>query len=80
MRHQHRDRRGLHAGQRILDLLVPEEIAYTDVDVTPLGLAFGQMLGSEPRFRASAGLLACFRGVLVNSPRRQPAITVFSIR
>ena len=59
---------GLHAGQRILDLLVPEEIAYTDVDVTPLGLAFGQMLGSEPRFRASAGLLACFRGVLAEQP------------
>lgn len=55
---------GLRAGQRILDLVVPEEVAYTDVDITPLGLAYGQMLGSEPRFRASPGLLAAFRAVL----------------
>jgi len=59
---------GLHAGQRILELLVPEEIVYTDVDVTPLGLAFGQMLGSEPRFRASSELLACFRETLAEQP------------
>ncbi|HQQ91715.1 MAG TPA: 5'-methylthioadenosine/adenosylhomocysteine nucleosidase, partial [Kiritimatiellia bacterium] len=59
---------GLKAGQRILDLLVPEEIVYTDVDVTPLGLAFGQMLGSEPRFRASPALLARFREVLATRP------------
>jgi adenosylhomocysteine nucleosidase len=55
---------GLRPGQRILDLVVPEEIVYTDVDITPLGLAYGQMLGSEPRFRAASGLLALFREVL----------------
>lgn len=56
---------GLLAGQSILDLVVPEEIVYTDVDITPLGLAYGQMLGSEPRFRASPCLLAAFKTVLV---------------
>ena len=59
---------GLQAGQHILDLLVPEEIVYTDVDLTPLGLAFGQMLGSEPRFRVAPALLACFRDVLAEQP------------
>ncbi len=59
---------GLKHGQRILDLLVPEEIVYTDVDVTPLGLAFGQILGSEPRFRASPALLSRFREVLAEQP------------
>ena len=55
---------GLCAGQRILDLAVPEEIIYTDVDITPLGLAYGQMLGSAPRFRVSPDLLAAFKAVL----------------
>lgn len=55
---------GLRPGQAILDLVVPEEIAYTDVDVTPLGFAYGQMLGSEPRFRASPALLARFQKAL----------------
>lgn len=59
---------GLRAGQRILDLVVPEEIVYTDVDVTPLGFAYGQMLGSEPRFRASPELLAQFKAMLEEQP------------
>jgi adenosylhomocysteine nucleosidase len=54
---------GLQAHQQILDLVVPDEVVYTDVDVTPLGFAYGQMLGSEPRFKASAGLLARFRAL-----------------
>ena len=52
---------GLQHHQRILDLVVPEEIVYTDVDVTPLGFAYGQMMGCEPRFRASRLLLQRFQ-------------------
>jgi adenosylhomocysteine nucleosidase len=54
---------GLQPGQKILDLVVPEEIVYTDVDVTPLGFAYGQMMGSAPRFQASPALLACFQSL-----------------
>lgn len=52
---------GLQPDQRILDLVVPEEIVYTDVDVTPLGFAYGQILGCEPSFRTSPALLDRFR-------------------
>lgn len=55
---------GMQPGQAILDLVVPEEIVYTDVDVTPLGFQYGQMMGCEPRFRASPELIARFRTVL----------------
>ena len=59
---------GLQAGQQILDLVAPGEIAYTDVDVTPLGFAYGQILGCEPRFRASPALLRLLREVLAARP------------
>ena len=55
---------GLQHHQRILDLVVPEEIVYTDVDVTPLGFAYGQMMGCEPRFQTSAELLARFQSLV----------------
>lgn len=55
---------GLQPHQKILDLVVPEEVVYTDVDVTPLGFAYGQMLGSEPRFQASPELLSRFQAVV----------------
>ena len=55
---------GLQPHQQILDLVVPEEIVYTDVDVTPLGFAYGQMMGCEPRFLASAELLARFQSLV----------------
>ena len=55
---------GLQPRQQILDLVVPEEVVYTDVDVTPLGFAYGQILGSEPRFRASPELLSHFQALL----------------
>jgi len=58
---------GLHAHQQILDLVVPEEVVYTDVDVTPLGFAYGQMMGCEPRFRASPALLAKFQALVAES-------------
>ncbi len=55
---------GLQPRQQILDLVVPEEIVYTDVDITPLGFAYGQMLGSEPRFQASPTLLRQFQALV----------------
>lgn len=54
---------GLQPDQKVMDLVVPEEIVYTDVDVTPLGFAYGQMLGSPARFRASTTLLNRFRAL-----------------
>ncbi len=59
---------GLQQGQRILDLVAPAEIVYTDVDVTPLGFAYGQILGCEPRFYATPTLLALLRKVLQRHP------------
>ncbi len=58
---------GLQREQRIRDLVVPEEIVYTDVDVTPLGFAYGQMLGSPARFRASPVLLDLFRDLAASA-------------
>lgn len=55
---------GLQPHQQILDLVVPEEVIYTDVDITPLGFAYGQMMGCEPRFRASPALLARFQALI----------------
>ena len=55
---------GLQMDQRILDLVVPEEIVYTDVDVTSLGFEYGQMMGCPPRFESSPRLLAVFRELL----------------
>ncbi len=55
---------GLQPQQKILDLVVPEEIVYTDVDVTPLGFAYGQMMGCAPRFQASPDLLARFQALV----------------
>jgi adenosylhomocysteine nucleosidase len=54
---------GMQPRQNILDLVVPEEIVYTDVDVTPLGFAYGQMMGCAPRFRSSPALLAHFQAL-----------------
>lgn len=55
---------GLQPGQEILDIVVPEEVVYTDVDVTPLGFAYGQILGSPPRFTTSPELRAQLDAVL----------------
>ncbi|HNY29520.1 MAG TPA: 5'-methylthioadenosine/adenosylhomocysteine nucleosidase [Fibrobacteria bacterium] len=41
---------GLRQDQKILDLVVPEEVLAVDVDVTPLGFAYGQILGGPPVF------------------------------
>lgn len=59
---------GMQPRQQLLDLVVPEEIVYTDVDITPLGYAYGQMMGSEPRFYPSPSLLAHFQRVFTEHP------------
>jgi len=59
---------GLQPHHRILDFVVPEEIVYTDVDITPLGFAYGQMLGCESRFRASQDLIVRFRELAAARP------------
>jgi adenosylhomocysteine nucleosidase len=51
---------GLQPGQRVLDLVVPREVVYTDVDLTAFGLAPGQMHGEPPRFFPDPRLLAIF--------------------
>ena len=51
---------GLHPGQRVLDLVVPREVVYTDVDLTAFGLAPGQMHGEPARFYPDPRLLAVF--------------------
>ena len=51
---------GLQPGQRVLDLVVPREVVYTDVDLTMFGLAPGQMHGEPPRFYPDPRLLATF--------------------
>jgi len=47
---------GLREGQRILDLVVPDEVLAIDVDVTPLGFEFGQMLGEPSVYHTDATL------------------------
>lgn len=59
---------GLLSTQRILDLVAPTQIVYTDVDVTPLGFAYGQILGCEPRFHTTPALLSLLRRVLQKIP------------
>jgi len=55
---------GLQPRQQILDLVVPEQVVYTDVDLTPLGFAYGQMMGCAPRFQASPALLSRFQALV----------------
>ena len=45
---------GLREGQRILELVVPDEVLAVDVDVTPLGFEYGQMLGEPAVYRTDA--------------------------
>ena len=51
---------GLQPDQQVLDLVVPREVVYTDVDLTTFGMAPGQMYGEPPRFYPDARLLAIF--------------------
>lgn len=48
---------GLDAAQRVLDVVAPAEVVYTDVDVTPMGFAYGQMYGEPPRYAADEAML-----------------------
>jgi adenosylhomocysteine nucleosidase len=51
---------GLREGQSILDLVVPDEVLAVDVDVTPLGFEFGQMLGEPAVYHTDPALRARF--------------------
>jgi adenosylhomocysteine nucleosidase len=55
---------GLRDGQQILDLVVPDEVLAIDVDVTPLGFEFGQMLGEPSVYRTDDRLRAHFQAAL----------------
>lgn len=55
---------GLRADQSILDLVLPDEVLGIDVDVTPLGFEFGQMLGEPTSYRPDPALRARFSKVV----------------
>jgi adenosylhomocysteine nucleosidase len=55
---------GMRPGQQILDIAAPDEVVYTDVDITPLGFEYGQILGSPPRFTSCPELRAHLNAVL----------------
>lgn len=63
---------GLREGQAILDLVVPDEVLAIDVDVTPLGFEFGQMLGEPCVYHTDAGLRSRFAKALEVWPEHPP--------
>lgn len=63
---------GLREGQNILDLVVPDEVIAIDVDVTPLGFAFGQMLGEPDRYHPDASLRSRLEQVSASWPEMPP--------
>lgn len=54
---------GFSSDQGIMDIFVAESFVYTDVDVTNLGLAPGQLLNEPARFPASADLVGVVRAL-----------------
>lgn len=63
---------GLREGQKILDLVVPDEVLAIDVDVTPLGFEFGQMLGEPSVYHADPTLRGRFRAAAAAWPDMPP--------
>lgn len=63
---------GLREGQRILDLVLPDEVIAVDVDVTPLGFEFGQMLGEPSAYHADPVLRARFERAAAAWPEIPP--------
>jgi adenosylhomocysteine nucleosidase len=63
---------GLRAGQQILDLVVPDEVLAVDVDVTPLGFAYGQILGGPAVFHTDAMLRGRFERAARTWPDMPP--------
>jgi len=59
---------GLREGQRILDLVVPDEVVAVDVDVTPLGFAYGQMLGEPASYRPDPAMRLRFKRTVAAWP------------
>ena len=69
---------GLHAEQKILDVVIPSEIVGVDVDVTALGFEYGQMLGEpasyftdkdlqQKLFEVSKGIVTTHSGTVGSS-------------
>lgn len=63
---------GLREGQRILDLVVPDEVLAIDVDVTPLGFEFGQMLGEPSVYHSDEGMRSRFAKAAESWPEMPP--------
>lgn len=63
---------GLREDQKILDLVVPDEVLAIDVDVTPLGFAYGQILGGPPAFFADPALRSRFERASRSWPDMPP--------
>jgi adenosylhomocysteine nucleosidase len=63
---------GLREGQNVLDLVVPDEVLAVDVDVTPLGFAYGQMLGEPELYHADATLRERFHAAAARWPEMPP--------
>jgi adenosylhomocysteine nucleosidase len=59
---------GLREGQRILDIVVPDEVVGVDIDVTPLGFEFGQMLGEPASYIPDPDLRDRFAKVAAKWP------------
>jgi adenosylhomocysteine nucleosidase len=59
---------GLRTGQKILDLVVPDEVTGIDVAVTPLCFEFGQMLGEPSSYRPDPALRERFSRVVAKWP------------
>jgi adenosylhomocysteine nucleosidase len=59
---------GMREGHRILDLVVPDEVLAIDVDVTPLGFEFGQMLGEPSVYHPDSAMLDRFAKVAAKWP------------
>jgi adenosylhomocysteine nucleosidase len=59
---------GMREGHRILDLVVPDEVLAIDVDVTPLGFEFGQMLGEPSVYFPDASMRERFAKVAAKWP------------
>lgn len=63
---------GMRAGQNILDLVVPSEVLAVDVDVTPLGFEFGQMLGEPSVYHTDETMRAWFAQAAKSWPEMPP--------
>ncbi len=59
---------GMRNGQKILDLVIPDEIIAVDVDLTPLGFRFGQMLGEPEAYHTDSEMREWSKAARANWP------------